>query len=531
MRVATPAPAGGAARGARRCSTPRGRSRCVPSWPGSAARWARSATSTSCSNGCATEIGDLEPAERRAARRFPAPARGGARLGARGHARRDVEPALRGAPGPARGGGRGAARPRCRRLAAGHRRRGVPQAPQGRAGAPARPVRRRAARGPHPGEAGPLRGRAGGGRRRQAGSRASSRTRSASRTSSASTRTPSSPRSASAACSSRPSAPARTSPPAGSSSASASGDARPAPASREAWARLEKSGKRAWTLSSAGETVQAAGGVVFRRGRESERRGAARPPAPVRRLDAPEGQARARGDPRAGGACARSRRRRAFAASSAASFPRRATTTARAGRRSSATGRCVRSTATSSPHREVDEIRWVSLEAAQAAAQPRPRLRRASRLRGRRRADGPSPPPPRDCRPPTARRRRGRATSLRPLDERGRRQADALPALYAGFGSRAGAHEPVRPLPAVGRPAGAGARAAGRGARGAGRGRRRGRALGARRRARRDDGRPLHARRHPRLLLGEEPEKGSTWVVDAGTDGGLSRRDYLPPPA
>ena len=31
-------------------------------------------------------------------------------------------------------------------------------------------------------------------------------------------------------------------------------------------------------------------------------------------------------------------------------------------------------------------------------------------------------------------------------------------------------------------------------------------------------------------LLGEEPEKGSTWVVDLD-DGGLRRLDYLPPPA
>ena len=28
-------------------------------------------------------------------------------------------------------------------------------------------------------------------------------------------------------------------------------------------------------------------------------------------------------------------------------------------------------------------------------------------------------------------------------------------------------------------------------------------------------------------VLGEEPEKGSTWVLD----GGLDRREYLPPPA
>lgn len=32
------------------------------------------------------------------------------------------------------------------------------------------------------------------------------------------------------------------------------------------------------------------------------------------------------------------------------------------------------------------------------------------------------------------------------------------------------------------------------------------------------------------LLLGEEPEKGSTWVVDADPGGGLRRRAYLPPP-
>lgn len=33
------------------------------------------------------------------------------------------------------------------------------------------------------------------------------------------------------------------------------------------------------------------------------------------------------------------------------------------------------------------------------------------------------------------------------------------------------------------------------------------------------------------ILLGEEPEKGSTWVVDADAGGGLDRRRYLPPPA
>jgi 8-oxo-dGTP diphosphatase len=33
------------------------------------------------------------------------------------------------------------------------------------------------------------------------------------------------------------------------------------------------------------------------------------------------------------------------------------------------------------------------------------------------------------------------------------------------------------------------------------------------------------------VLLGEEPEKGSTWIVDAGADGSLNRRAYLAPPA
>lgn len=33
------------------------------------------------------------------------------------------------------------------------------------------------------------------------------------------------------------------------------------------------------------------------------------------------------------------------------------------------------------------------------------------------------------------------------------------------------------------------------------------------------------------LLLGEEPEKGSTWVVEADAAGGVDRRSYLPPPA
>ncbi|MGH2991578.1 MAG: SixA phosphatase family protein [Solirubrobacterales bacterium] len=33
------------------------------------------------------------------------------------------------------------------------------------------------------------------------------------------------------------------------------------------------------------------------------------------------------------------------------------------------------------------------------------------------------------------------------------------------------------------------------------------------------------------LLLGEEPEKGETWVVEAGPAGSLRRSAYLPPPS
>jgi 8-oxo-dGTP diphosphatase len=32
-------------------------------------------------------------------------------------------------------------------------------------------------------------------------------------------------------------------------------------------------------------------------------------------------------------------------------------------------------------------------------------------------------------------------------------------------------------------------------------------------------------------LLGEESKKGSTWVLEVAPDGGLARREYLPPPA
>jgi phosphohistidine phosphatase SixA len=120
---------------------------------------------------------------------------------------------------------------------------------------------------------------------------------------------------------------------------------------------------------------------------------------------------------------------------------------------------------------------------------------------------------------------------LRPLDERGFLQADALPALYAGYGVErlvtspyARCRQSVEPLAA---------------------------ALGlpVEERAELAEGvaepevRALVgelARSTAVLcthgdildmLLGEEPEKGSTWVVEPVTDGGISRRSYLPPPA
>jgi 8-oxo-(d)GTP phosphatase len=120
---------------------------------------------------------------------------------------------------------------------------------------------------------------------------------------------------------------------------------------------------------------------------------------------------------------------------------------------------------------------------------------------------------------------------LRPLDERGFRQANALPALYSGYGVQRVLTSPyvrcrqsVDPLGAV---------------------------LGLPVEDRVElaegvDGSDAWALigelasttavlcTHGDVLdhlLGEEPEKGSTWVVDASRDGGLRRRAYLPPPA
>ncbi len=121
---------------------------------------------------------------------------------------------------------------------------------------------------------------------------------------------------------------------------------------------------------------------------------------------------------------------------------------------------------------------------------------------------------------------------LRPLDARGRRQADVLPAVYAAFGIErvvtspyVRCRESVVPLAhALGLPV-----------------------------EERDElaegaseaeiwalvaelaGTTAVLCTHGDILgvlLDEEPEKGSTWVVDADPGGdSFSRRDYLPPPA
>jgi 8-oxo-dGTP diphosphatase len=120
---------------------------------------------------------------------------------------------------------------------------------------------------------------------------------------------------------------------------------------------------------------------------------------------------------------------------------------------------------------------------------------------------------------------------LRPLDERGRRQADAFPALYEDFGVERLVTSPyvrcrqsVEPLARVlGLPIEERSELA----------------EGAREAevwalvAELADGTAVLCTHGDILgvLLGEEPEKGSTWIVDAGADGSLNRRVYLVPPA
>ena len=125
----------------------------------------------------------------------------------------------------------------------------------------------------------------------------------------------------------------------------------------------------------------------------------------------------------------------------------------------------------------------------------------------------------------------GEDDHLRPLDERGRRQAQALPGQYESFDVErvltspyARCRESVEPLAKV---------------RGLSVDERMELAEGAadeETRALLDEvaGTTTVLCTHGDILealLGEEPEKGSTWVVDVDGDGSLNRRAYLPPPA
>jgi 8-oxo-(d)GTP phosphatase len=131
-------------------------------------------------------------------------------------------------------------------------------------------------------------------------------------------------------------------------------------------------------------------------------------------------------------------------------------------------------------------------------------------------------------------RRRGVSAAddrLRPLDARGRRQADALPDVYARFGVERVLTSPyvrcrqsVEPLAlALGLPV------EDRDELAEGAGETETQALVA------ELGETTSVLcTHGDILgilLGEEPEKGSTWLVEAGADGVLHRREYLPPPA
>ncbi len=120
---------------------------------------------------------------------------------------------------------------------------------------------------------------------------------------------------------------------------------------------------------------------------------------------------------------------------------------------------------------------------------------------------------------------------LRPLDERGRRQADAFPALYGDFeverlvtSHYVRCRQSVEPLARVlGLPIEDRSELA-EGAREA--------EVWALAAELADTTAVLCT--HGDILgvlLGEEPEKGSTWIVDVGADGCISRRSYLPPPA
>jgi phosphohistidine phosphatase SixA len=120
---------------------------------------------------------------------------------------------------------------------------------------------------------------------------------------------------------------------------------------------------------------------------------------------------------------------------------------------------------------------------------------------------------------------------LRPLDERGFRQAQGLPALYSGYDVERVLTSPYVRCRQTVEPLAAGLRlpteerpelAEGAGAP----------EIWGLIQELRDSTAVLSTHGDVLdLLLGEVPEKGSTWVVEGGPDGGLSRLTYLPPAA
>ena len=120
---------------------------------------------------------------------------------------------------------------------------------------------------------------------------------------------------------------------------------------------------------------------------------------------------------------------------------------------------------------------------------------------------------------------------LRPLDERGRRQAAALPAQYSRFAVERVLTSPyvrcrqsVEPLAET-----LGLAVEERAELAEGAAEAETRALIAE--VAGDTGVLCTHGDILEALLGEEPEKGSTWVVEPNGDGNLRRREYLPPPA
>ena len=120
---------------------------------------------------------------------------------------------------------------------------------------------------------------------------------------------------------------------------------------------------------------------------------------------------------------------------------------------------------------------------------------------------------------------------LRPLDEQGRRRGRGARGHLRAVRGRAGADQPLRPLPEVGRAARPAISASpSRSGPSSPRARPRAETLGL---VGDLAGQSAVLCTHGDIvaeLLGEESLKGSTWVVEPGPDGSLRRLEYLPPP-